>query len=119
MIDLRPDHLKIVTDILARHAPEYEVRAFGSRVNGKTKPHSDLDLVVMTDSALSPSRLADLKDAFSDSDLPFRVDVLDWASIADNFRGIIEQEFVVVQTRQILFTPSPPHPPSTSHPSPI
>ncbi len=100
MIDMRPDHLKTVTAILARHMPEYEVRAFGSRVTGKTKPHSDLDLVVMAASSLPPSRLADLKDAFSDSDLPFRVDVLDWASIAEDFRRIIEREYVVVQTRQ-------------------
>ncbi len=104
MIDLRPDHLKIVTAILSRHVPEYEVRAFGSRVDGRAKPHSDLDLVVMTASPLAPSRLADLTDAFSDSDLPFRVDVLDWASITEDFRRIIERENVVVQTKQTSAT---------------
>ena len=97
MIDLRPDHLELVKGILARQVPGYEVRVFGSRVTGKAKPHSDLDLVVMTASPLPPLRLADLKDAFSDSDLPFRVDVLDWQTLSVEFRAFIEQRYGVVQ----------------------
>ena len=97
MIDLRPDHLAIVKRILAQHVPEHEVRAFGSRVTGTTKPHSDLDLAVMTETALDALRLANLQEAFSESDLPFRVDVLDWAAISDNFRCIIARSYEVLQ----------------------
>lgn len=41
MIDLPPHHLTTVQRILAEHLPDCEVRAFGSRVTGKARKHSD------------------------------------------------------------------------------
>jgi hypothetical protein len=38
-----------------------------------------------------------MKEDFSESDLPFRVDILDWAVTQDNFRHIVERDKVVVQ----------------------
>jgi predicted nucleotidyltransferase len=43
MIDLTPDQLAIIRDILSLHVPNAEIRVFGSRVSGKPKPWSDLD----------------------------------------------------------------------------
>lgn len=97
MVDLRPDHLEIVKRILAERVPEYQVRAFGSRACWTAQDTSDLDLVVMTDAPLGLARLADLQDAFSESDLPFRVDVLDWAATGVEFKEIIEQDDAVIQ----------------------
>ena len=77
--------------------PAREVRAFGSRVSGPAKKFSDLDLAVMGETSLSSSVLADLEEAFRESDLPFKVDVVEWATTKENFRRIIEQEYVVVQ----------------------
>ena len=42
-------------------------------------------------------RLADLKEAFIESDLPFKVDVLDWATVNDRFRQVIEKEYAVLK----------------------
>jgi len=100
MIDLAPQHLEQVRQILARHAPGCQVRAFGSRVTGRARRYSDLDLVLVSQTPLSWHALEALKDAFAESDLPFRVDVLDWRAISPEFRRIIEQEYVVVQTAQ-------------------
>ena len=92
-----PADLEKVLDILRAHVPEYEVWAFGSRVHGRNlKRFSDLDLVVITDKQLDTLRLADMKEAFSESDLPFKVDVLDWLVTNERFRRIIEKEHVVV-----------------------
>ena len=38
-----------------------------------------------------------LAAALSESDLPIRVDVLDWHGISAAFRRVIDQRFVVVQ----------------------
>ena len=38
-----------------------------------------------------------MREDFSESDLPYRVDVIDWASIDETFRRLIEREKVVVQ----------------------
>lgn len=89
--------LSEVCRILSQHTPEYTVWAFGSRVTGKAKPYSDLDLVILTDQQLSLESLALIKDAFDESDLPIRVDVVDWAVTSTAFREIIEQNYVVIQ----------------------
>lgn len=96
-IDISPDDLETVRKILAEHVPEHEVWAFGSRVSWTARQYSDLDLAVMTEKPLDISHIADLCEAFTQSDLPFRVDIIDWATTSENFRKIIEKEFVVVQ----------------------
>jgi type I restriction enzyme, S subunit len=99
-IDIRPDHWAIVRDILLKQVPRYEVWAFGSRVTGTTKPYSDLDLAVISDKPLPLNVIGGLADDFSESDLPWRVDVVDWAATSATFRKIIEQNKVVVQRAQ-------------------
>lgn len=96
-MDLSPDQLKIITGILAVQVPGCEVRAFGSRVNGKAKKFSDLDIVIMSEAPVTSMKMASIKDAFSESNLPFRVDVLDWSSIGDEFRKIISRKYEALQ----------------------
>ena len=97
MIDLAPHHLETVRRILATHVPGCEVRAFGSRAKWEGQDYSDLDLAVVCGDEESGRAIEHLKQAFEDSDLPIRVDVLDWNAIAENFRKAIESECVVVQ----------------------
>ena len=97
MIDLNPNHLGTVKAILAEHVPECEVRAFGSRATWTAKDYSDLDLAVVGKGPLDWKSLGRLKEAFEESDLPMRVDVLDWYSISDSFRKVIEQDYAVLQ----------------------
>lgn len=96
-ISIKPEELEIVRKILGRHVPGREVRAFGSRVSGPLKKFSDLDLAVMDESALPSSVLAGLEEDFRESDLPSKVDVVDWAATSGSFRKIIEREYVAVQ----------------------
>jgi predicted nucleotidyltransferase len=96
-IDIRPEDLRLVRSILDRHLPGREIRVFGSRVGGKTKPFSDLDLAVMGEEPIAASVMADVREAFRESDLPFKVDVVEWAVTRDPFRRIIEREFVTVR----------------------
>jgi predicted nucleotidyltransferase len=96
MIDLPPAQLATVKSILAKHAPGLKVVAFGSRVRGTPKPYSDLDLCIMSDVPLSLEALSSLRAAFSESDLPIRVDIVDWSTTEDAFRRIIEGQAVGV-----------------------
>lgn len=101
-VDLRADERSQVLAILERYLPGREVRVFGSRVLGRAKPHSDLDLVVMGEVPALDSVLADLRDAFRESDLPFKVDVLEWATTRERFRKIIERESLVLVREKAL-----------------
>jgi type I restriction enzyme S subunit len=103
-IDIRPDHWEIVRGILQRHVPQYEVWAFGSRAKSAAKPYSDLDLAVITDQPLPLNTSANLSDAFSESDLPLKVDVVDWATTRALLRKIIERDKVTVQAATVEST---------------
>ena len=95
-IDLRPDHWAIVRGILRRYVPDRKVLAFGSRATWTAKDYSDLDLAIMGDEPLSPGATSALAEGFGESDLPFKVDVVDWAKINENFRDIIRRDGVAV-----------------------
>lgn len=97
MINPPSRHLEKVRTILGKYVPQCEVRAFGSRLSGAAKDYSDLDLAVVASGKLNDDILRHLKEAFEESDLPFRVDVLDWHDIASDFQEVIEKEYEVVQ----------------------
>ena len=88
-IDVHPHDLEMVMGILARHIPDREVRVMGSRLTGRAKPFSDLDLVIMGDEPLSLCARGGLRDAFDDSSLPFAVDLAEWATASEAFRRVI------------------------------
>lgn len=96
-LQIEPSHWDIVQRILAKHLPGIEVWAFGSRTKGTAKPHSDLDIAVLTQQPLSLQVQAALAEAFSESDLPWRVDVVDWATTQETFRDLIRQHKLVLQ----------------------
>ena len=104
-LDSAPEHPRIVMDILRAHVPDREVWAFGSRATGKAKAYSDLDLAVVGETPLPLAVCAALAEAFSESDQPWRVDVVDWAAAGDTFREIIERDMVVVQSASAVGEP--------------
>ena len=96
MIDLSSEHLRTVRHILSEHVPECEVRVFGSRANGAARPYSDLDLVIVSKEPLENGGLRLLKEAFEESDLPFRVDVLEWHATSASFRKVIVVKYEII-----------------------
>lgn len=105
-VDMRPSEWLIVREILRHHVPSLEVWAFGSRAKHTAKPYSDLDLAIITDLPLPLDMAAGLRDAFSESELPWKVDVVDWATADEAFREIIRAERVVVQPGATLSRPA-------------
>jgi len=105
MIDLNPEILLEVKNILNQQIPDITVWVFGSRVTGQAKAYSDLDLALITDKPLTGKRLRSLKNAFSESDIPILVDVVDWSEISDEFREIIKTNYEVAQeqTKSLRF----------------
>lgn len=97
-LDLAPADMGELLGILAKHVRDAEVWAYGSRISGTAHAGSDLDLVIRRRTgATGPTVLGELREAFSESDLPMLVDVHDWARIPDSFRREIEQAHVVIQ----------------------
>lgn len=92
MIDLSSSDLAEARRILRTSlSGGEEVWVFGSRVQGSAKPWSDLDLLVRGERPLSTRDYYALMDAFEESTLSVRVDVLDWHRLTDDFRAQIGQ----------------------------
>ena len=94
-IDITVEQRKTILSLLERHLPGTTAWAYGSRAKRKSRPTSDLDLVVFA----TPERgyqVGNLREAFEESDLPFRVDLFVWDEIPKDFRKRIEAERVVL-----------------------
>lgn len=96
-IEIKTKDWEIVQKILQTNIPQYQVWAFGSRVSGRAKPYSDLDLVVIADQPLDLSVSAALNEDFAESDLAYKVDIVDWASLDESFQKVIKDNKVIVQ----------------------
>ena len=97
MTNVSPKHLETIKRILAEYVPGCEVRAFGSRVIGPAKEHSDLDLAVVAGERMERRAKMLLREAFEESDLPFRVDVIDYNAVSNEFRAIIDAKYEILQ----------------------
>src|SRR5690349_13257293 len=77
-LDMRADQLAIVRNVLRAHLPN-GVRAcvFGSRALGRARPYSDLDLALEWDQPLGLDVIGAIAEALSESDLPYKVDIVD------------------------------------------
>lgn len=96
MIDLPENELKKVRVILASHIPGAEVRVFGSRITGKSVKYSDLDLVAYGTERLPQKQYYQLQQAFQDSDLSIRVDLLDWYRLSPEFQENINKNYEIL-----------------------
>jgi predicted nucleotidyltransferase len=92
-IDLSADHRRLVLDILRAYLPrDAKTWVFGSRVTGRARRYSDLDLAIDAGRRLTLDEIAGLAEAFSDSDLPYKVDLVDWHEIDHRWRQTIAAE---------------------------
>ena len=98
-LQLRPVDLAALRELLARHCPQAEVWAYGSRVTGGAHDTSDLDLVLRNPSDLSQDVEGwdRLNEALQASDLPMLVDVHLWSRLPQAFHANIEAAYVVLQ----------------------
>ena len=97
-MDILPEHLNIVRAILKECLLETcTVYAFGSRVTGLARKYSDLDLAIDNHGVpLSLQERACLTEAFQESSLPYKIDLLDWNSISDSFKAQIDGTKIIL-----------------------
>jgi len=66
---------------------------------GGAKRHADIDLLVIRSKPLLPRERALVNTAFEESDIPFKVDILEWECLTPSFRRrLMEGGAPVIQT---------------------
>lgn len=88
MIYLEPQHKEIIQKILSKYT--YCFYAFGSRVKNTHTKFSDLDLCYKQNITLKD--LAKLSTDFEESDLPFKIDLVNYQDCDDFLKQKIDQE---------------------------
>ena len=105
-IDIQPKDLKIVLKILNQYlAQKTIIWVFGSRAKNTAKKYSDLDLAIDAGKPLPIKLIVDLEFAFEESDLPYKVDIVDWVSADEQFKKIIENDRVKLELDNSTTTP--------------
>jgi len=106
---LPANHRQQVLTILAANLPrDATVWVFGSRATGRARRYSDLDLAIDAGRPLTLDELARLAEAYSESELPYGVDIVDWQSIDDRFRQMIAAERIQLDGMVPAASPADP-----------
>jgi uncharacterized protein len=94
-LDLREDHTAILRNVLRAYLPvDARAYVFGSRARGGARRYSDLDLALEWDRPLGMDVIGQIAGALSDSDLPFKVDIVDLSVVEPAFRRRIAADCV-------------------------
>ena len=94
-IDITAGQRRAILALLNRHLPDATVWACGSRVKWTSRPESDLDLVAFARPEQS-AQVAELREAFEESSLPFRVDLFVWDEVPESFRDVVRRDCIEV-----------------------
>jgi uncharacterized protein len=99
-LDLEDRDRAIIEDILKKYP--YSFYAFGSRVSGKNKKTlSDLDLCFFD--SISHVVQQKIQTNFEESDLPYKIDLIDWSFCSEEFRHLIMSDLMCLHASDILY----------------
>lgn len=93
MIYMAEKHLKILQRVLSKYP--YRFFVFGPRIKGTEKRFSDLDLCYKE--KIPSLTLSKLEEDFEESDLPFKVDIINWNYCSNNFKELIAKDMVLLE----------------------
>lgn len=95
-LDITHKQRCMILTLLEQYIPAVKVWAYGSRVKGTSQPHSDLDMIAFSNKE-EQAQISALKEAFEESNLPFRIDFFVWDEVPEQFHKSIEKEHVILQ----------------------
>ncbi|MBN1961148.1 MAG: nucleotidyltransferase domain-containing protein [Deltaproteobacteria bacterium] len=96
MLDLNKNELVIIREILKRYIHDSHVLAFGSRCTGQARKYSDLDLAIYNNISINDLAWANMRADFDESDLSFRVDIINWNDLDEEFRQTIKSTGILI-----------------------
>ena len=93
MIHMEPRHLEMMNTLLSKYP--YAFYAFGSRARGNPRRFSDLDLCFFD--PIPWNIQAHIEEDFEESDIPYKVDLVDWNACDETFRNLIKKDLILIK----------------------
>ncbi len=92
MLQVEDRHWKIIKDILSKYP--YTFYAYGSRAKGDARKYSDLDLCYQEE--IPWNVLSHLQEDLEESNLPFKVDLVNWKWMSTSFQELIRKDLILI-----------------------
>ncbi|MCE8163586.1 MAG: nucleotidyltransferase domain-containing protein [Candidatus Moeniiplasma glomeromycotorum] len=92
MLQIENKHWKIVQNILSKYP--YQFYAYGSRVKSKARKLSDLDICYYDN--IPDELIFQIKEEFSQSNLPFFVEIVAWKNMRPAFQKAVEKDLMLI-----------------------
>lgn len=96
MIAIEQEQLVILKQILRKYFPKAQILVFGSRYKHTNKPYSDIDIAIVEKEKIDLATYSKVKEELEESNLRYRVDLLDWNSISADFQKNIEEGYETI-----------------------
>jgi len=91
-LQLEEKHWNIIQQILSKYP--YKFYIYGSRAKGTARKFSDLDLCYQEEVPLSV--ISRLREEFTESNLPFEVELVNWKHMRPIFQEMVKQDLVLI-----------------------
>ncbi len=87
----------MIVEILKKNlaGKKAKVYLYGSRARGTEYEVSDIDFAIKSKN-LSAIQLSRLKEAFHESHIPYKIDLVDWNKVGDGLKENIKEEGILV-----------------------
>jgi predicted nucleotidyltransferase len=82
-MNLEPKFISLIKSIITKHLFQAEIFIFGSRAKGTNKEFSDIDIAIKSPN-LDFTILANIKFDLEESDLPYKVDVVNYDELEEH-----------------------------------
>ena len=83
---------ELIIEKIKTFFPHAKILVFGSRLSGKFRKFSDLDISLDDGNPLDLTNLSLLEEALTQSDLLYKVDIVDWNRITKDFQEIVLEQ---------------------------
>lgn len=84
-----------IIGLLSALFPDAKIYLFGSRATGKAQQFSDIDLAIDAGHKLPIQDIDEAKSIMRELNIVYKVDIVDFHSISQTMRKLIEQEKVI------------------------
>jgi type I restriction enzyme S subunit len=88
------EHRNWIKKILNAYLPGVKIHVFGSRAHEDHKRYSDLDLAIETNGPIPNKTLMEIREQFTESSMPFKVDLVEYAKLDPEFKKNILNDWL-------------------------